>query len=142
MSKHTVEGESSHKKLYELIWKRTIAKMSRCLLERTTVKIDVSTDEKFCCRGEMIKFDGFMKVYMEGKDEESEGQKGMLPQLNLNELLNLNEMTGVERFSNSSPRYVRQSLVKKLEDLGIGRPSTYGSIITTIQRAWICIKRH
>ena len=110
MSKHTVEGESSHKKLYELIWKRTInSQMSDALLERTTVKIDVSTsDEKFVAKGEMIKFDGFMKVYMEGKDEESEEQKGMLPQLNINELLNLNEMTAVERFSKHPARYVRQ----------------------------------
>ena len=142
MSKHTIEGESSHKKLYELIWKRTIAsQMSDALLERTTVKIDVSTaDESFVARGEMIKFDGFMKVYMEGKDEESEDQKGMLPQLKLNELLNLNEMTGVERFSKHPPRYAEASLVKKLEDLGIGRPSTYASIITTIQKRGYVIK--
>ena len=142
MSKHTVEGESSHKKLYELIWKRTIAsQMSDALLERTTVKIDVSTaDESFVARGEMIKFDGFMKVYMEGKDEESEDQKGMLPQLNLDELLNLNEMNGVERFSKHPPRYAEASLVKKLEDLGIGRPSTYASIITTIQKRGYVVK--
>ena len=142
MSKHNVEGESSHKKLYELIWKRTIAsQMSDALLERTTVKIGVSTaDENFVARGEMIKFDGFMKVYMEGKDEESEDQKGMLPQLNLNELLNLNEMTGVERFSKHPPRYAEASLVKKLEDLGIGRPSTYASIITTIQKRGYVVK--
>ena len=144
MSKHTVEGESSHKKLYELIWKRTIAsQMSDALLERTTVKIDVSTsDEKFVAKGEMIKFDGFMKVYMEGKDEESEDQKGMLPQLNINELLNLNEMTGVERFSKHPLRYTEASLVKKLEDLGIGRPSTYASIITTIQKRGYVVKEN
>ena len=142
MSKHTIEGESSHKKLYELIWKRTISFTNvRDILERTTVKIDVSTaDESFVAKGEMIKFDGFMKVYMEGKDEESEDQKGMLPQLKLNELLNLNEMTVVERFSKHPPRYAEASLVKKLEDLGIGRPSTYASIITTIQKRGYVIK--
>ena len=142
MSKHTVEGESSHKKLYELIWKRTIAsQMSDALLERTTIRIGVSTsDENFIAKGEMIKFDGFMKVYMEEKDEESEGQKGMLPQLKINELLNLNEMTAVERFSKHPARFAEASLVKKLEDLGIGRPSTYASIITTIQKRGYVVK--
>ncbi|MAO72341.1 MAG: DNA topoisomerase I [Flavobacteriales bacterium] len=142
MSKHTIETESSHRKLYELIWKRTIAsQMSDALLERTTVRIGVSTaDENFVAKGEMIKFDGFMKVYMEDKDEESEEQKGMLPQLNINELLNLNEMSAVERFSKHPPRYAEASLVKKLEDLGIGRPSTYASIITTIQKRGYVVK--
>ena len=111
------------------------------LLERTTVKIGVSTsDENFIAKGEMIKFDGFMKVYMEEKDEESEEQKGMLPQLKINELLNLNEMTAVERFSKHPARYAEASLVKKLEDLGIGRPSTYASIITTIQKRGYVVK--
>ena len=142
MSKHTVEAESSHKKLYELIWKRTIAsQMSDALLEKTTVKIAVSTaDEKFVAKGEVIKFDGFMKVYLEGKDEESVEQKGMLPQLNINELINLNEMNAVERFSKHPARYAEASLVKKLEDLGIGRPSTYASIITTIQKRGYVVK--
>lgn len=142
MSKHTLDGESSHKKLYELIWKRTIAsQMSDALLERTTVKIGVSTaDEHFIARGEIIKFDGFMKVYMEGNDEDSEEQKGMLPRLNINELLNLNELTALERFSKHPARYAEASLVKKLEDLGIGRPSTYASIITTIQKRGYVVK--
>ena len=74
----------------------------------------------------MIKFDGFMKLYLEGKDEEIEEQKGMLPKLNKNDKLILNEMTAIERFSKHPPRYAEASLVKKLEDLGIGRPSTYG----------------
>ena len=144
MSKHTVEAESSHKKLYELIWKRTIAsQMSDALLEKTTVKIAVSTaDEKFVAKGEVIKFDGFMKVYFEGKDEESVEQKGMLPKLNINELLNLNEMNAVERFSKHPARYAEASLVKKLEDLGIGRPSTYASIITTIQKRGYVVKEN
>ena len=142
MSKHTVDGESSHQKLYELIWKRTIAsQMSDALLERTIAKIEVSTtEEQFTAKGEMIKFDGFMKVYMEGKDDETEEQKGMLPLLNVNDDLGLNEMTAVERFSKHPARYAEASLVKKLEDLGIGRPSTYASIITTIQKRGYVVK--
>ena len=142
MSKHTVDGESSHQKLYELIWKRTIAsQMSDALLERTIVKIEVSTtEEQFTAKGEMIKFDGFMKVYMEGKDDETEEQKGMLPLLNVNDNLGVNEMIAVERFSKHPARYAEASLVKKLEDLGIGRPSTYASIITTIQKRGYVVK--
>ena len=142
ISKHTVDGESSHQRLYELIWKRTISsQMSEALLERTIAKIEISTnDEQFTAKGEMIKFDGFMKVYMEGKDEESEEQKGMLPQLNINDNLTMLEMTAVERFSQHPARYAEASLVKKCEDLGIGRPSTYASIITTIQKRGYVVK--
>jgi len=142
ISKHTTDGESSHKKLYELIWKRTIAsQMSDAILERTTAKIHISTTEQnFVAKGEMIKFDGFMKLYLEGKDEEIEEQKGMLPKLNKNDKLFLNEMTAIERFSKHPPRYAEASLVKKLEDLGIGRPSTYASIITTIQKRGYVVK--
>ena len=142
MSIHTIDGENSHNKLYELIWKRTIAsQMSDAILERTTAKINVSTTEQnFVAKGEMIKFDGFMKLYLEGKDEEVEEQKGMLPKLNKNDILNLNEMIAIERFSKHPPRYAEASLVKKLEDLGIGRPSTYASIITTIQKRGYVLK--
>ena len=142
MSIHTIEGEKSHNKLYELIWKRTIAsQMSDAILERTTAKINISTTEQnFVAKGEMIKFDGFMKLYLEGKDEEVEEQKGMLPKLNKNDILNLNEMIAIERFSKHPPRYAEASLVKKLEDLGIGRPSTYASIITTIQKRGYVLK--
>ena len=144
MSLHTIDGEKSHSKLYELIWKRTIAsQMSDAILERTTAKINISTTEQnFVAKGEMIKFDGFMKLYLEGQDEEVEEQKGMLPKLNKNDILNLNEMIALERFSKHPPRYAEASLVKKLEDLGIGRPSTYASIITTIQKRGYVLKEN
>jgi DNA topoisomerase-1 len=144
MSKHTVDGESSHQKLYDLIWKRTIAsQMSEAQLERTIAKIDISTsDEQFTAKGEMIKFDGFMKVYMEGKDDDSEEQDGMLPKLNVNDDLEMNEITAIERFSRHPARYAEATLVKKLEDLGIGRPSTYASIITTIQKRGYVVKEN
>jgi len=142
MSRHTIDGENAHQRLYDLIWKRTISsQMSEALLERTIAKIDISTnDEQFTAKGEMIKFDGFMKVYMEGKDDEVEEQKGMLPQLKINETTNMLEMMAIERFSKPPARYAEASLVKKLEDLGIGRPSTYASIITTIQKRGYVVK--
>ena len=142
MSKHSVDGESSHQKLYDLIWKRTIAsQMSDAQLERTIAKIDISTsEEQFTAKGEMIKFEGFMKVYMEGKDDDSEEQEGMLPKLNVNDNLIMNEVTAIERFSRHPARYAEATLVKKLEDLGIGRPSTYASIITTVQKRGYVVK--
>ena len=142
MSKHSVDGESSHQKLYDLIWKRTIAsQMSDAQLERTIAKIDISTsEEQFTAKGEMIKFEGFMKVYMEGKDDDSEEQEGMLPKLNVNDNLIMNEVTAIERFSRHPARYAEANLVKKLEDLGIGRPSTYASIITTVQKRGYVVK--
>ena len=142
MSKHSVDGESSHQKLYDLIWKRTIAsQMSDAQLERTIAKIDISTsEEQFTAKGEMIKFEGFMKVYMEGKDDDSEEQDGMLPKLNVNDNLIMNEVTAIERFSRHPARYAEATLVKKLEDLGIGRPSTYASIITTVQKRGYVVK--
>ena len=142
MSKHSVDGESSHQKLYDLICKRTIAsQMSDAQLERTIAKIDISTsEEQFTAKGEMIKFEGFMKVYMEGKDDDSEEQEGMLPKLNVNDNLIMNEVTAIERFSRHAARYAEATLVKKLEDLGIGRPSTYASIITTVQKRGYVVK--
>ena len=142
MSKHSVDGESSHQKLYDLIWKRTIAsQMSDAQLERTIAKINISTsEEQFTAKGEMIKFEGFMKVYMEGKDDDSEEQEGMLPKLNVNDNLIMNEVTAIERFSRNPARYAEATLVKKLEDLGIGRPSTYASIITTVQKRGYVVK--
>ena len=142
MNKHSVDGESSHQKLYDLIWKRTIAsQMSDAQLERTIAKIDISTsEEQFTAKGEMIKFEGFMKVYMEGRDDDSEEQEGMLPKLNVNDNLIMNEVTAIERFSRHPARYAEATLVKKLEDLGIGRPSTYASIITTVQKRGYVVK--
>ena len=131
-----VEGERNHQRLYELIWKRTIAsQMADAQLERTSVEITVSnSSQQFTAKGEMIKFDGFLKVYMESKDDDdSEEQDGMLPKLNKGELVFYKEINAVERFTKPKPRFTEASLVKRLEELGIGRPSTYASTITTIQ---------
>ncbi len=143
MSKSTIDGESAHQKLYALIWKRTIAsQMADAQLDRTTAKISVSTaDEKFVAKGEVITFDGFMKVYLEGKDDETETEKGMLPPLELGANVNANEILGLERLSKHPPRYAEASLVKKLEELGIGRPSTYAATISTIQNRKYVVKQ-
>ena len=120
-----VEGERNHQRLYELIWKRTIAsQMADAQLERTSVEITVSnSSQQFTAKGEMIKFDGFLKVYMESKDDDdSEEQDGMLPKLNNGELVFHKEINAVERFSKPKPRFTEASLVKRLEELGIGRP--------------------
>ena len=143
MSKSTIDGEGAHQKLYALIWKRTIAsQMMDAELDRTTAKINVSTsDKKFVAKGEVITFDGFMKVYLEGKDDETETEKGMLPPLELGANVNANEILGLERFSKHPPRYAEASLVKKLEELGIGRPSTYAATISTIQNRKYVVKQ-
>ena len=129
--------ERDQSKLYELIWKRTIAsQMSDAQLERTNVKIAASShSEQFSANGEVIKFDGFLKVYMEGLDDEdvSEEQEGMLPAMKVGEALQNSFITATERFSRPPYRFTEASLVKKLEELGIGRPSTYAPTISTIQ---------
>ncbi len=134
MSNHTVDDPES-KRLYELIWKRTIAsQMSEAVFEKTIAKIDISTNhEELTAIGEVLKFDGFLKVYLEGKDEEDEeDEDGMLPPLAKGQVLNFQEMIAAERFSRPNARYTEASLVKKMEELGIGRPSTYAPTITTI----------
>ncbi len=143
MSKSIVDGESAHQKLYALIWKRTIAsQMAEAQIDRTIATIGISTDERqFVAKGEVITFDGFMKVYLEGKDDESESEKGMLPPLRLGALVETEEILGIERFSKHPPRYAEASLVKKLEELGIGRPSTYAATISTIQSRKYVIKQ-
>ena len=143
LSKSTVEGESAHQKLYSLILKRTIAsQMSDAQIDRTTAKISISTaDQQFVAKGEVITFDGFMKVYMEGKDDEIEAEKGMLPKLELGSNVTAKEILGLERFSKYPPRYAEASLVKKLEELGIGRPSTYAATISTIQHRKYVLKQ-
>ncbi len=129
--------ERDQAKLYELIWKRAIAsQMSDAQLERTNVKIKSNThDQLFTANGEVIKFDGFLKVYMEGSDEEDapEEQEGMLPAMAVGDALVNNHITATERFSRPPYRFTEASLVKKLEELGIGRPSTYAPTISTIQ---------
>ena len=136
MENKTVDGDSSHQRLYDLIWKRTISsQMADAQFDRTTVKIDISnTSEQFVAKGEVITFEGFMKVYLEGKDDENEEQKGMLPKLEVGEVLGLSEAVASEQFSRPPARYAEASLVKKMEELGIGRPSTYAATITTIQK--------
>ena len=127
--------ERDQAKLYELIWKRTLAsQMSDAQLERTNVRIKANThQEEFTANGEVVKFDGFLKVYLEGNDEEDgEEQDGMLPAMNVGENLYNNYIAATERFTRPSYRYTEASLVKKLEELGIGRPSTYAPTISTI----------
>lgn len=134
MENHSVEDADS-RRLYELIWKRTIAsQMSDAEFEKTTAKINISTNkENLTANGEVMKFDGFLKVYLEGKDEdEEEGTEGILPPLARGQQLEFREMTATEKFTRPAPRYTEASLVKKLEELGIGRPSTYAPTITTI----------
>ena len=134
MSAFSVEDEDA-RRLYELIWKRTIAsQMSDAAFEKTTAKILISTNrEILSATGEVMKFDGFLKVYMEGKDEEDEEDtEGMLPPLSIGETLNFAQMTASEKFTRAAARYTEAALVKKLEELGIGRPSTYAPTISTI----------
>ncbi len=134
-SNHSVDIDRDQARLYDLIWKRSIAsQMSEAQLERTNVKIDASThSETFTANGEIIKFDGFLKVYLEGTDDEVEEQEGMLPNLRVGEALDNKHITATERFTRPPARYTEASLVKKLEELGIGRPSTYAPTISTIQ---------
>lgn len=136
ISVHAINGDRDQARLYELIWKRTIAsQMSEAELERTNVRIVASTHKnEFTANGEMIKFDGFLKVYLEGTDNEDEEQEGMLPGLKEGEQLQNNYINATERFTRPPARYTEASLVKKLEELGIGRPSTYAPTISTIQQ--------
>jgi DNA topoisomerase-1 len=146
MSNSTVE-EPDWKRLYELIWKRTMAsQMADAELEKTIAKISISTNkEELTASGEVLKFDGFLKVYREDKDDddenEDETQEGMLPPLTVGQQLPLREMKATERFSRPLPRYTEASLVKKLEELGIGRPSTYAPTISTVLKRGYVEKR-
>ena len=134
-SKAKVNLDYDQSRLYELIWKRAIAsQMSDARLERTQLKIAASShSEKFIAKGEVITFDGFLKVYLEGVDEELDEQNDLLPAVKEGELLNLKSMEANQRFSRPPYRFTEASLVKKLEELGIGRPSTYAPTISTIQ---------
>jgi DNA topoisomerase-1 len=144
MNQSTVGGSADEQRLYELIWKRTIAsQMSDAELERTQVKIkSTGAKELFVASGEVIKFDGFLKVYLEGSDDEPAEQEGILPAMNTNDPLNLLKMTARERYTKHPPRYTEASLVKKLEELGIGRPSTYAPTISTIQKREYVVKEN
>lgn len=138
---HSIPGESAERRLYELIWKRAIAsQMSEAEFERTTARIGISTrKEELVANGEVLKFDGFLKVYFESTDEEQESNieenndNSLLPPLQKGQSVGLDRMSATERFSRPPARYTEASLVKKLEELGIGRPSTYAPTISTIQ---------
>ena len=134
MSQHTVNIDRDQARLYDLIWKRTLAsQMSDAELERTNVKIEANNHKEiFTASGEVLMFEGFLKVYLEGHDDDDEEQEGMLPALKVSERLVNNYITATERFTRPSARYTEASLVKKLEELGIGRPSTYAPTISTI----------
>ncbi len=144
--RHTIDGDNAEKRLYELIWKRAIAsQMSEAQFEKTTAKINISTrNEQLIANGEVMKFDGFLKVYLESSDEEEDNQGDdnnvILPPLAKGQQLALQEMTATERFSRPPARYTEASLVKKLEELGIGRPSTYAPTISTIQNRGYVVK--
>ena len=134
-SRQSISAERDQARLYDLIWKRSIAsQMSDAQLERTNVKIEASShNESFTANGEVVKFDGFLKVYMEGTDDEDVEQSDMLPALKVGQKLNNLFITATQRFSRPPYRYTEASLVRKLEELGIGRPSTYAPTISTIQ---------
>lgn len=139
----TAWSDTSEKKLYELIWKRTVAsQMSPAILEKTKVTIDVEwSKHQFIASWEVVKFDGFLKLYFESNDDDDEElQKWMLPILKENEIVNSDTLIATEKFKNHPPRYTEASLVKKLEEQEIGRPSTYASIISTIQKRNYVIK--
>ncbi len=137
MSEHTVSGTAQEKKLYDLIWKRTIAsQMADAELEKTTITIGISNNKylKFTAIGEVIKFDGFLHVYLEGTDDESiDSESSLLPPVKPQEAMDMKESVATERFTQRPSRYSEASLVRKLEELGIGRPSTYAPTISTIQ---------
>lgn len=144
MENHIAGTDPSEKKLYQLIWERTIAsQMAPAELEKTKATIQISTTDqfKFVANGEVLKFDGFLKVHMESSDnEDDEETKGMLPALKVGEILAENGILATEKFKQHPPRYTEASLVKKLEEQGIGRPSTYAPTISTIQKRGYVIK--
>ena len=141
---HALSGNSAETRLYLLIWKRAIAsQMADAQLEKTTATINISTSpEKFVAKGEVIKFEGFLKVYLESKDEEDSEDENtsMLPPLSIGQPLDLKEIVSRQGFSRHPARYTEASLVKKLEEMGIGRPSTYAPTISTIQKREYVIK--
>lgn len=144
MTALTIDGTSQEKRLYELIWKRTIAsQMADAQIEKTTINIDIdNTIEKFVASGEVVVFDGFLKVYRESTDEEEnlEEASHILPAMQQGDELQRREITATERFSMAPTRYTEASLVKKLEDLGIGRPSTYAPTIARFSNVSMCRK--
>lgn len=146
INKLQIEGDKNEQRLYELIWKRTVAsQMADALLEKTIAKINISTsNEKFIAQGEVIKFDGFLKLYIESTDDDSENEENkenILPPLKKGQKVISQQITALQRFTHHPPRYTEASLVKKLEELGIGRPSTYAPTISTIQKRDYVVKK-
>jgi DNA topoisomerase-1 len=143
MAVKTVDGDSNEKRLYELIWKRTLAsQMADAQLENTTAHVNISTrSETLVAKGQVVKFYGFLKVYAEGTDDEESDESGVLPPLHEGQMLDLRAMVAQEKFTQKPPRYSEASLVKKMEELGIGRPSTYASTINTIQARTYVVKQ-
>jgi DNA topoisomerase-1 len=143
-SKENISGSKDERALYQLIWKRAIAsQMSDAELERTTINIKITnSDEIFIAKGEVILFDGFLKIYLESSDDEVEenGSESILPVVSVGQILEFKEITATERFTRPPARYTEAALVKKLEELGIGRPSTYAPTISTIQKRGYVIK--
>tara|TARA_B100000925_G_scaffold288354_1_gene269184 strand:- start:1319 stop:3790 length:2472 start_codon:yes stop_codon:yes gene_type:complete len=142
MEVQNINTEYDQKRLYELIWKRTISsQMSQAKLERTTLKVGSNIYKNlFVAKGEILTFDGFLKVYLEGQDEEEEKIQGILPNINIGNKLKLNLMESTQRFTRPPSRFTEASLVRKLEELGIGRPSTYAPTISTIQARGYVLK--
>ncbi|MCD8043043.1 MAG: type I DNA topoisomerase [Tannerellaceae bacterium] len=143
ISNDEVNGTAQEKKLYDLIRKRTLAsQMADAELERTTITIDISGQkEKFTATGEVLVFDGFLQLYRESTDDENEKEEnGLLPAVKLKEVLSMQDITATERFTQRPPRYTEASLVRRLEELGIGRPSTYAPTIQTIQNREYVVK--
>jgi DNA topoisomerase-1 len=143
MENKTAKGSYQEQRLYELIWKRTLAsQMADAEIEKTTISINCSAcTKKFIATGEQIKFDGFLKVYFESTDDENGNAKTViLPEIKLNTKLDLNKIDAVQRFTKHPARYTEASLVKKLEELGIGRPSTYAPTISTVQKRGYVLK--
>ena len=141
--KNEIDGTAQEKRLYDLIWKRAIAsQMSKAQIERTLATVAISSmNETFTATGEVLKFDGFLKVYLESTDDEGDDENSkMLPPLKVGENLSLINIDATERFTRPAPRYTEASLVKKLEELGIGRPSTYAPTIGTVQKRGYVVK--
>ena len=146
IDRQTIEGTAQEQRLYELIWKRTVASQMVCAeIDRTTVTIDISgSDQQFVATGEVIRFDGFLRLYSESTDDDaaSESGEGVLPKMAAGDRLEPAEITATERFTQAPPRYNEASLVKRLEELGIGRPSTYAPTITTIINRGYVVKQN
>lgn len=143
MAVRTIEGDTNEKRLYELIWKRTLAsQMADAKLENTTAHVNISTrTETLVAKGQVVKFHGFLKVYAEGTDDEESDESGVLPPLHEGQILDLRNMVAQEKFTQKPARYSEASLVRKMEELGIGRPSTYASTISTIQARTYVVKQ-